>query len=66
MDRDGICSIPDTSRVTPCLTYHRDDIQLFLRNIAPQEFTQKQIFRQIRHFMSLLYSHPYAERECKS
>ena len=44
MDRDGICSIPDTSRVTPCLTYHRDDIQLFLRNIAPQEFTQKQIF----------------------
>ena len=61
MDRDGICSIPDTSRVTPCLTYHRDDIQLFLRNIAPQEFTQKQIFRQIRRLISLLYSQPYAE-----
>ena len=39
MGRDGTCSIPDTSKVAPCSSYHRDDIEVFLRNIAPQEFT---------------------------
>ena len=75
MDRNGMCSIPDTSRVTPCLTYHRDDIQLFLRNIAPQEFTLNRVFtwldvsyvlnRELRRYY-MIYRMFHAQNNCVS